>query len=713
MRVTNGYGTNTEYLSHSPKKPTETNETMKFRRSREDSYSIGATTDTQKLEFTSYYSTDPKIKDHNLEKTNATVTALTILQAETPKHLHDEFPDYITFFVFVQASPDQKATDTAPLYNDAVCTINLIKGTGLDHNGLPMEYDGSGGNGGTTGGGSTGGGTTGGGTTGGGTTGGGTTGGGTTGGGTTGGGTTGGGTTGGGTTGGGLNDTALDIVFVQDCTGSQQPYIKAATDGIINISTRIASSAKLAPDALRLSLIGFRDAGDEFVTKPFPFTTDVSVMRSNLSTLVATGGGDGPEAVAEALDAALLSEWRVDATKLVILITDAPPHGIGEPTDSSPGGSPTGKEPLKIVRRMAELGITLHLIACEPTLSTTYKYAYDFYKALTKITGGLVLPLVSAGSLADYIIGSSLERVELDALVAADGKTIARRALFKEESPETLTDEYHAKYVAAGVAVTTLDIEPVYAEYAEGVKNVETYEKAADVPTARPLADVPGARLLPKFAGGSVSPSVTLAKKLITKEQTGRVIKLGITKNAEVLASGKFVARPTSEDPTKNALRINVPAGWYGFVSGLSRAKYNQAIKLNYTEDDNTNTEFMTSEFGMTDDIMRLTRTKEGFYVFAATEESNITLDTSFFWSRDKVKGSGLDKSQYTSQKLKAIRTQTPMHSLAFFPDYITYFIMAEDQTQAEQVAGVPDFNDCVGIVNLIKKTLMVYNDDD
>jgi hypothetical protein len=102
----------------------------------------------------------------------------------------------------------------------------------------------------------------------------------------------------------------------------------------------------------------------------------------------------------------------------------------------------------------------------------------------------LVLPLVSAVGLADYIIGSSLERVELDALVAADGKMIARRALFKEESPEALTDEYHAKYVAAGVTITTLDIEPVYAEYAEGIKNVETYDKATGVVTARPLWDV-------------------------------------------------------------------------------------------------------------------------------------------------------------------------------------------------------------------------------
>lgn len=120
---------------------------------------------------------------------------------------------------------------------------------------------------------------------------------------------------------------------------------------------------------------------------------------------------------------------------------------------------------------------------------------------------------------------------------------------------------------------------------------------------------------------------------------------------------------------------LSVLVSYYNSYFQLSRAKYNQAVKLNYTEDGNTNTEFLTSEFGLTDDIMRLTRTKEGFYVFAATEDLNIILDTSFFWSKDKVKGSGLDKSQYSSQKLKAIRTQTPMHSLNFFPDYITYFV--------------------------------------
>jgi hypothetical protein len=49
-----------------------------------------------------------------------------------------------------------------------------------------------------------------------------------------------------------------------------------------------------------------------------------------LSGLYASGGGDGPEAVTAALAEALNMDWREYASKMVVLIADAPPHGIGE-----------------------------------------------------------------------------------------------------------------------------------------------------------------------------------------------------------------------------------------------------------------------------------------------------------------------------------------------------------------------------------------------
>ena len=56
-------------------------------------------------------------------------------------------------------------------------------------------------------------------------------------------------------------------------------------------------------------------------------------MQANLNRLSALGGGDGPEAQTAALAAALDMEWIENAVKMVVLITDSPPHGIGEDRD--------------------------------------------------------------------------------------------------------------------------------------------------------------------------------------------------------------------------------------------------------------------------------------------------------------------------------------------------------------------------------------------
>lgn len=70
-------------------------------------------------------------------------------------------------------------------------------------------------------------------------------------------------------------------------------------------------------------------------------------------------------------------DWRQHATKMVVLIADAPPHGIGEYGDGESAiylselhsvqlvclgfddGSPDGHDPLQIAREMALRGITL------------------------------------------------------------------------------------------------------------------------------------------------------------------------------------------------------------------------------------------------------------------------------------------------------------------------------------------------------------------
>lgn len=112
-----------------------------------------------------------------------------------------------------------------------------------------------------------------------------------------------------------------------------------------------------APGDLKFGVAAFRDhfpQAKSFITKaltPRPgsnpeqvaFTTDSGTVASVLGTLEADEGGDGPEAVADALQMGLLADWRNHAYKVAILITDAPPHGIGEDGDKFPDGCPHRK----------------------------------------------------------------------------------------------------------------------------------------------------------------------------------------------------------------------------------------------------------------------------------------------------------------------------------------------------------------------------------
>ncbi|KAF8798989.1 hypothetical protein BYT27DRAFT_7319805, partial [Phlegmacium glaucopus] len=61
-------------------------------------------------------------------------------------------------------------------------------------------------------------------------------------------------------------------------------------------------------------------------------------------------------------------DWREYASKIVVLIADAPPHGISKYRDGFDEGSPDGHDPLQLARTMASHGITLFFVACEPAL---------------------------------------------------------------------------------------------------------------------------------------------------------------------------------------------------------------------------------------------------------------------------------------------------------------------------------------------------------
>ncbi|RZK69647.1 MAG: VWA domain-containing protein, partial [Pedobacter sp.] len=118
----------------------------------------------------------------------------------------------------------------------------------------------------------------------------------------------------------------LDVMFMVDATGSMGDeinYLKAELDDIVGRFNR--------EDGLntRTGMVFYRDHGDEYVIRDFGFESDLRKVKANLLKQGAGGGGDFEEAVDEAMENAIFQQqWTSDpnATKLMFMILDAPPH---------------------------------------------------------------------------------------------------------------------------------------------------------------------------------------------------------------------------------------------------------------------------------------------------------------------------------------------------------------------------------------------------
>lgn len=116
----------------------------------------------------------------------------------------------------------------------------------------------------------------------------------------------------------------LDLQLVIDTTGSmgdELGYIQAELSSIIN------SVQQTHPQvSIHAGLVVYRDHGDEYVVRSHPFTNDLADLQNSLNSEAFAGGGDYPEAMDEALRAAMQFQWREQSAKLSLLIADAPPH---------------------------------------------------------------------------------------------------------------------------------------------------------------------------------------------------------------------------------------------------------------------------------------------------------------------------------------------------------------------------------------------------
>jgi hypothetical protein len=123
-----------------------------------------------------------------------------------------------------------------------------------------------------------------------------------------------------------------DMVLCIDTTASMK-------DDIDKLKKEVYALAKGFLDSRpgsRVGLVLYKDYKESYLTKSHGFARDLAEFASWVEAIWVSGGGDIPEAVYEAIEAALKFEWKSEDRRIV-LIGDAPPHPTprGKVTESS------------------------------------------------------------------------------------------------------------------------------------------------------------------------------------------------------------------------------------------------------------------------------------------------------------------------------------------------------------------------------------------
>lgn len=239
----------------------------------------------------------------------------------------------------------------------------------------------------------------------------------------------------------------IEVVFAMDTTGSMGGLLKAAKQKVWSIVDQLSTqlvidpvSGELVRPRIALGLVAYRDQGDEYVTRSVPLTEDIDSFREALAALHAAGGGDEPEAVSDAVRAAieLSMGWSPIETpgraRVLFVLGDAP-------------GKDTA---LSLWSREAflprERGIHVDAVLCGANAG-----ARSWFESLVSYpgAGGTVLQVdqrpqtVALSTPHDEAIARVQRRIEATVVAYGDGRS-QERTLAQWSSNGTLDAEAYA-----------------------------------------------------------------------------------------------------------------------------------------------------------------------------------------------------------------------------------------------------------------------------
>ncbi len=240
----------------------------------------------------------------------------------------------------------------------------------------------------------------------------------------------------------------IEVCFVLDTTGSMSGLIEGAKQKIWSIANEMVS-AKPTPE-LRFGLVGYRDRGDEYVTRRFDLTNDIDAVYANLQGFRAGGGGDMPESVNQAMHEAVTKmSWSTsrEVLKIIFLVGDCPPHMDYADDVKYP----------EVCQQAAKRDLIINTVQCGGQAQTT-----PVWQEIAKLAEGSYAAIAQSGGMVAMTTPMDAELATLNrklggTLVAYGGATARRSVMAKQIAAEAAPASVAADRLyfnnRAGVAV--------------------------------------------------------------------------------------------------------------------------------------------------------------------------------------------------------------------------------------------------------------------
>lgn len=224
----------------------------------------------------------------------------------------------------------------------------------------------------------------------------------------------------------------LDLLFILDTTGSMGEEIQRlkTTIELINLNLSSLSSRP----RIRFGLVLYRDRGDEYVTQTVPFTEDLESFQASLNRVEADGGGDDPEDLQAALQAALRLSWNRGGIRLAFVVTDAPPHlDYGQDYTYADAAREAREQGIKIFGvGTGGLDLAGELVLRQVAQYTAARYIFLTYGEQGESEGG------APGSVSHHT-GANFQTDKLEAIIIR----FAREELaFGSDQPVDVEEDY-------------------------------------------------------------------------------------------------------------------------------------------------------------------------------------------------------------------------------------------------------------------------------